>query len=450
MAQFLVTNEAELRLAFEAASTSGRRNTIIFEEDSEIVLTQGLEYTGSGNLILRGNGAELVAGEDFQTYEGAGAELDGFGVALITSRSSANFRIFNLELDGNDGRAQHGFELDVPADAEGVIETSFNGVEVEGFWDHGIHIDDQAGAAGGGGTTQGGKDDLTGANSDASLNVRIINSEIEENGIYADRGSVSDNDGFRVDEGGVGSAVVTIRNSVFVANGADGFELDETRAGRAEVDVDFSVFNDNGAFDLNDTDDGLDVDEAGKGKLVATVRNSVFNGNFDEGLDLDEAGRGNIFVEVENTFANNNGNAKLGGAATDPGGTGIKLSEEQSGNIFAEFINSQANGNDDYGFRLEQFGGGEIDALFEGVWALDNRNDIPGEGGRNGIRLESFANDDGVEPEVLNPVFAEFNTVIATGNGREGLRVDAEPFVAMFRGENIFDFVDFSSTTIFV
>lgn len=448
MALFSVSNEAELRLAFEAASVFGIKNTIVFEED--IVLTEGLEYTGEGNLTLQGNGAALIAGEEFQTYEGVGAGLDGFGVALITSRSSATFRAFDLELDGNEGRAQHGFELDVPADADGVIKTYFDDVEVTGFWDHGIHLDDQAGAAGGGGTTQGGKDDLTGANSDASLFVKIIDSEFALNGIYADRGSVSDNDGVRIDEGGNGYADVIIRDSEFVANGADGFELDETGRGFAMVDVDSSVFNDNGPFDLNDTDDGLDVDEAGRGRLEVSVRNSEINGNFDEGLDLDEAGKGSIFVEVVNTVANNNGNAKLNGLATDPGGTGIKLSEEDQGDIFAEFINSQANGNDDYGFRLEQFGGGEIDALFESVWALDNRNDVPGEGGRNGIRLESFATGDGEESEVLNPVFAEFNTVVAAGNGREGLRVDAEPFTAMFRGENIFDFVDFSSTTILV
>jgi len=168
MARFLVSNEAELRLAFEAASAFGKRNTIVFEEDAEIVLTQGLEYTGLGGLVLEGNGAELVASEEFQTYEGAGADLNGFGVALITSRSSGPFRTFDIALNGNEGRAQHGFELDFPADADGVITTTFNGVAVEGFWDHGIHIDDQAGASGGGGTTQGGKDDLTGANSDAS------------------------------------------------------------------------------------------------------------------------------------------------------------------------------------------------------------------------------------------------------------------------------------------
>lgn len=448
MAKFFVSNEAELQGAFEAANAGGfGLNKIIFAADSTIELTSGLEYTGTGDLILVGNGSEIIASETFQTYEGVSEAVDGKGVALITSRSAGDVKITDLELNGNEGRSQHGFELDVPGDADGVISAKFKGVEVEGFWDHGVHIDDQAGATGQGGDTAGGKDDLTGANSDASLLVKIFDSEIALNGIWED--SVSDSDGFRVDEGRFGDAVVLIKNSEFVLNGADGFELDETGKGFAAADVFRSAFNDNGPFDLNDTDDGLDIDEAGAGRLEVRVRQSEFNGNFDEGLDLDEAGRGSIVIDVQDTFANNNGNAKLNGLATDPGGTGIKLSEEQGGSIFAEFINSQANGNDDYGFRLEQFGGGEIDALFEAVWALDNRNDIPDEGGRNGIRLESFATGDGEEPEVLNPVFAEFNTVVATGNGREGLRVDADVFTAQFDGENLFDFVDFSDTVVF-
>lgn len=448
MAKIFVSNEAELQAAFEAANTGGfDLNKIIFAENSVIELSAGLEYTGTGDLVLQGNGAEIVASDDFEVFEGVSEAVDGKGVALITSRSGGNVKIKDLELDGNQGRSQHGFELDVPGDADGVIKAVFKGVEVEGFWDHGVHLDDQAGATGQGGETAGGKDDLTGANSDASLFVKIFGSEISENGIWDD--SVSDSDGFRIDEGRFGDAFVVIKNSTFVENGADGFELDETGKGFAAADVFRSAFNDNGPFDLNDTDDGLDIDEAGAGRLEVRVRQSEINGNFDEGLDLDEAGRGSIFIEVQDTFANNNGNAKLLGLATDPGGTGIKLSEEDQGNIFAEFINSQANGNDDYGFRLEQFGGGEINALFESVWALDNRNDIPDEGGRNGIRLESFASADGEEPEVLNPVFAEFNTVVATGNGREGLRVDADVFTAQFDGENLFDFVDFSNTVVF-
>ena len=449
MAKFFVSNEVELQEAFEAANAGGfDLNKIIFAEDSVIELTSGLEYTGTGELVLKGNGAEIIASDDFQTFEGVSEAVDGKGVALITSRSAGDVKIKDLALDGNQGRSQHGFELDVPGEADGVIETVFKNVEVAGFWDHGVHLDDQAGATGQGGETAGGKDDLTGANSDASLFVKILGSEISENGIYEGI-SVSDSDGFRIDEGRFGDAFVVIKNSEFVRNGADGFELDETGKGFAAADVFRSVFNDNGPFDLDDTDDGLDIDEAGAGRLQVRVRQSEINGNFDEGLDLDEAGRGSIFLDVEDTFANINGNAKLEGLATDPGGTGVKLSEEGQGNIFADVINSQANGNDDYGFRFEQFDGGEIQASFEAVWALDNRNDIPDEGGRNGIRLESFATGDGEEPEVLNPVFAEFNTVVATGNGREGLRVDADVFTAEFDGENLFDFVDFSNTVVF-
>ena len=402
-------------------------NKIVFEEDSEIRLRNGLEYTGTGKLVLLGNDSELNVRNNFETYADTGvAALDGNGVAMITSSSSADVVIKDLEFDGRSGRAQHAFELDVPGDANGTIKVVLKDVEVEGFWDHGIHIDDQAGATGGGGTTQAGKDDLTGGNSRASLFVKVIDSEFEENGLYGNRGSVSDNDGFRVDEGGRGSAKVVIKESEFEGNGADGFELDETRSGDAIVIVRDSYFNNNGPFDLADTDDGLDVDEAGRGDLIAKIFNTEINGNFDEGLDLDEANNGNLHLVMKNSEANNNGNAKLNGLAEHPGGTGVKLSEEQRGDVIANFNNVEANGNDDYGFRLEQFGGGSVDATFRNVVANNNRNAVPEEGGKNGIRLESYVNpdEDGVE-DVLAPIDALFKNVVALDNGGAGLRFDA-------------------------
>ena len=65
------------------------------------------------------------------------------------------------------------------------------------------------------------------------------------------------------------------------------------------------------------------------------------------------------------------------------------------------------------------------------------------------LRLAVYGPPGTPPAEILNPVFAEFNTVVATGNGREGLRVDADVFTAQFDGENLFDFVDFSNTVVF-
>lgn len=443
MARYLVSNFAQLENAFGQASGNDHSvNKIIFGNEVDIALSSGLEYTGVGKLILEGNGSTVFADEEFEEYDSDDGDLEGKGVALITSRSAADVVIKNLTLDGIEGTAQHGFELDVPGDSEGTINVLLKGVEATGFWDHGIHIDDQAGETGQGGTTQGGKDDTSGANSDASLSVKVIDSLIEGNGVWGDNGSESDNDGLRVDEGGRGFAKVVIKNSEFIDNGADGFELDETGRGRAEVVVRDSKFNNNGPFDLDDTDDGLDVDEAGRGDLIVKVFNTEINGNYDEGLDLDEADAGDLRLVMKNSEANDNGNFDLPGA-TDLGGTGVKLSEEGNGDIITNFKDVVANGNDEYGFRLEQFDGGEVRAQFRDVVANDNDE-------KDGIRIESYETADKEEPEILDPIDVFFKNVVASGNGDEDLQLDGNPLVVAYRGQVDFGFTDFSQTAFFV
>ena len=448
MATFRVRTASELQSALEEASNnSARVNRILIRDDIE--LTNGLIYSGSGRLKIDGDHSSLTAANGFESYsDDSDSSVAGKGVALITSQSSAKVEIKDLVLDGNNGSSQHGFELDVPDGATGTVEVTFKGVEVSGFWDHGIHIDDQSGAPGAGGDSGGGKDDSTGANSDASLLVKVIDSQIIDNGGFEDI-SVSDSDGLRIDEGGEGSAKVIIRRSEFLRNGADGFELDETGTGDAEVIVRDSSFNENGPFDLNDTDDGLDVDEAGDGSLIVDIRNSKINNNKDEGLDLDEAGEGDIRLTMRNSEANFNGNSTVVGA-TDLGGTGVKLSEEDGGDIITNFRRVEANGNDDYGFRLEQFGGGEIDATFRQSSAVNNVND-------DGIRLESYQTADGAEEEIYDPINALFINVVATDNGESALRADGSTGTLSFRGgeysapigENLFDFQDFGGTVMF-
>ena len=119
---------------------------------------------------------------------------------------------------------------------------------------------------------------------------------------------------------------------------------------------------------------------------------------------------------MKKSEANDNGNSTVEGA-TNPSGTGVKLSEEDSGDIITNFLAVNADGNDDYGFRLEQFGGDDIEADFRQSSAIGNVN-------RNGIRLESYQTEDGADLEIYDPIDAVFLDVVATGNGRAGLRVD--------------------------
>ena len=385
----------------EAASESNdKKNTIIIKA-SELTLSEGLVYDGDGDLNLRGDGVNLIANSE--------SGID----SIFSVTSDANVSVSGITFDGNEGAANHGILVDIPEDAEGEINISLRDVTVVDTLDHGFHVNDQTSAAQGGESADG-KDDSTGNDSEASIKLTIVNSSFRNNGGF--EGSVSDSDGARVDEGGIGSVDATIINSEFSGNGADGLEIDETGTGDVTVKVIGSSFDNNGPFDLDDTDDGFDIDEAGDGYLNATVINSTFNGNYDEGLDFDEAGEGSIVMRAVNLEASGNGNAKLDGA-TDLGGTGIKLSEEQAGDIITNFSNIIANMNDDYGIRLEQFGGGEVNSSFTNIETSDNDN-------KNGIRLESYASDDGDEDEVLATLNASFSRITAFGNGKDDLRFD--------------------------
>ena len=72
--------------------------------------------------------------------------------------------------------------------------------------------------------------------SDATVEVTVLGSRFSGNG-NTEGVSVSDNDGLRVNEGGLGDLKLTVRLSVFEENGADGIEVDERGDGDARVDM---------------------------------------------------------------------------------------------------------------------------------------------------------------------------------------------------------------------
>jgi len=435
---YRVSSAKELKEALGSIGNNTRGRGVIFiTEGSEIYLDEPLLYSGFASVEIRSEGALIAASDSFATSAGEGQPL-------ITFNTNADIKIKGIEFDGNNGLAQHAIEVDVPVEAKGTINVVVDNVEVFGMYDHGIHVDDQIGETGQGGDSQAGKDDLAGNNSDASIRVKIINSEIHNNGIYVE--GLSDSDGVRIDEGGKGTANVQIINSDFYANGADGLEIDETGDGDVRLSVIKSTFNNNGPFDLNDTDDGLDVDESGGGSLYAKIIKSEFNYNFDEGLDLDEAGAGSIHLTMIDSEANGNGNGELVGA-TDLGGTGVKLSEEQEGDIYTWLINVEANHNYDYGIRLEQFGGGELDAVIFGGKANSNQN-------KDGVRLESYQSDDGAEIEVLDTINAAVIGFQASSNAESGVQADGLDGLIVVKGgnysgnEEMFKFKDYSGTVV--
>lgn len=289
-----------------------------------IVIESALEYTGDQDLSLDGNGTAIQASGGFAD--------DG----LVISSAGADLRFSRLTVDGNL-KVANGIYVPIPAGQGGTVTVSLQDVSIINSGLFGLHIADQIN------------------NSDASINLSVSNSQIENNGV----GDL-DFDGVRVDEGGIGDIWARITSSSIDGNGGDGLELDERGDGDVDLRVVGSSFNDNGFYNVADLDDGLDVDEAGPGGIIATFGNSSFSNNLDEGLDLDEEDEGSIDVNISNIDADGNKDE------------GVKVSEEGAGGLTVDLSNATAIDGGDDGIQLEEEDGGSLEVFVVNLTAIDN------------------------------------------------------------------------------
>jgi hypothetical protein len=314
---------------------------------SEIALAPGVTSVGARTLSF--TGSQLL------TIDGRGATLSGETLAITGAMHGVVIR--NLTVADAPG---NGIEIDVPAAATGEFEVRLVNVTVTDAVDHGVLVEDQEN------------------NSAAGIVLDVTQSTFTGNGNVAGA-SVSDRDGIRVNEGGMGNIRARIVNSRFTNNGADGVELDEQGAGDVQLEVVGTAFDENGPFDPEDYDDGIDVDEAGDGDIVARFTNATANGNFDQGIDLNENDAGNLDVKLVNVTANGNGaegidleeddDADGGGDLVTEftnveasrnggldGGPGAKIEEDGPGSLMASLTRVTASDNDEAGLSLEQQG----------------------------------------------------------------------------------------------
>ena len=304
----VVETAQELRDAMETGA-----NKIVIKNAGTIEIDQSLVYEGTAPLTIIGGGATIKGTADF---------------TLLEVTKGANLKIRNLHLQGiggfqagDKGVVSKGIFIDVPLDREGTVKLDLTNVTVSDVGYHGVHVSDcvledegdEAGRACGAGN------DATGDGSDASVHVKLKNVVIENVGT-----GVFDGDGFRVDEREKGDILLQAVNSTFVRAGADGGELDEAGDGNVIISVRNSAFNENGDYcagqDVNaptdpkcveeddgelvlDLDDGFDIDEAGDGSIIGTLKNVHLDDNLDEGLDLDEEDEGGFDLNLTNVKA---------------------------------------------------------------------------------------------------------------------------------------------------
>lgn len=390
----LVTNNNDsgagsLRHAIEVKKS---QTIIIPKWVSDIEISNTLNYDSTQKLTIKGHG---------QTVQ------TGLNITMLAITQGADLKISNLNFTGPGNfsisqrgdqgvQAGKGIFIDVRDDQTGRVNLILNNVSVAGVANHGIHVSDcsladDCGAGSGGG----------GEGSPASIMVKFNRVSINDvgNGKF-------DADGLRVDDRGEGGITFYAHKSSFTHVGADGVELDEGNEGDVYAKVSYSNFSHNGGycdpdlleaflpapkkakfaeseevseFDIPpavsgspddscferevdtynsgfieaykfgiDLDDGIDIDEAGEGSLLTSMKHSIISFNLDEGVDFDEEDEGMIWSRYVRTeaFSNND--------------DGYKHSEEGAGSVIGQVNKSSAMDNGGKGFVFEEENEGDL------------------------------------------------------------------------------------------
>ena len=356
-----VSSEAEFVAAVDAANGDPSITEIVFAPNAVIELTDEVRYTGEQDLTLIGRGATLSGAT-------VGADTDTWGSGLFVSESGGDLTVERLTFADS---FNNGLAVFLP-EGSGTVEIVLDQVTVTDAQFHGVLIDGQA-------TTGYNTDDFIHpecedpyfVNSGTSIDITVDRSVITGAGqlvgydISQATGCPQDFDGLRVDQGGDGDLIADLDRSTFDGNLADGVELDEKGDGSVDATVDRSTFNDNGdtiAIDctveefcgddlgeeIEDLDDGFDIDEEDAGDLIVSVSRSEVNDNRDEGMDMDEAGEGSIVGTVTKTEASRNGDEGYKASEADGGDNTADISKsrfEDAGNDQIEVESEDGDGS---------------------------------------------------------------------------------------------------------
>jgi hypothetical protein len=274
--------------------------------------------------------------------------------AGVRASGGGDLRVANLTV--RDAPAE-GIAVLVPADATGIIHVSLFNVDIANNRGHGVLVNDQEDPS----TQDGVQPNPNG--SAASVAVEVINSRFFHNGY-----SVSDRDGLRVNEGGDGDLLITIKHTLASDNGADGVEVDERGAGNVWVDVFASQLLGNGQFDPADLDDGFDIDEYDDGSIQGVIAFTVANGNYEEGFDFNENNAGDLRVDMKQVEASDNREEGVDYEEDDDFAGGGDLV------TVMQRVTTHRNGADDgdAGLKIREKGTGHLDVSLADIEASDN------------------------------------------------------------------------------
>ena len=396
------------------------RRVLFLGHVSKIFLTQKVEFAGAQDLSIVGNGATLDgsrAGGDPAFVASGGGDLS---VASLNVRNSL----------------AEGILVQVPPTATGTVKVSLFNVDIINNSGHGVLVNDQEDPS----TTDGVQPDPDG--SAATVEVSVISCRFIHNGY-----SVSDRDGLRVNEGGDGDLILTVKHSAAEENGADGIEIDERGAGDVRVEMLATRLVGNGPFDPADLDDGFDIDEYNDGSIFANIVFSQSNHNREEGFDFNENNAGDLRVEMQLVSAIGNGEEGIDLEEDDDFGGGgdlvtvmnnivtisngdgadgaLKIREKEAGNLDATLTNILSVNNFGSGiFARESQAGNSVVAITRALVSGNKIADLGEDGfaGGHGIELLESGGGDLTgtvqnSNSAANEAFGVFADETGAGNG---------------------------------
>ncbi len=246
----------------------------IVEANGDASITK-IDFSSRVGTIALAGQPVVFDGPQSLTIDGNRAVLNGAallaGGAAFRSNGGGNLIVSSLTFTRAPGT---GLTVAIPATATGTVKVSLINVTVSDNGSHGVLINDQA--------EYFNDPNSTSPNgSDASVDVLVAVSRFERNGFTA-----LDQDGLRINEGGLGNLRAVVTASRVEGSGGDGIEFDERAAGDVQFGVIGSALDRNGGFDASDFDDRIDIDESGDGSIVGTFLLTSARENFEQGFDL--------------------------------------------------------------------------------------------------------------------------------------------------------------------
>ena len=363
------------RAAVEEANGDPAIDTIMFASPLSVTLLSEVHYTGEQDLVIAGNDSTLTGDcPPAPTWDGG----------LFASYSAAAISLSDISFADS---CNNGLGVFIPEDASGEVAIILNNVSISGSRFHGLYADNQdsTGVYNTDDVPHPDCEDPHPYDSKAGIVLYVTDSHIDVNGTVGLEspapnwiqpepvdcsvdeleltGCPYDFDGIRLDDGGQGGIAAYVRDSSANGNLADGIEYDELDQGNVLSWAWGLEVSDNGETTANpifdcdgenveDLDDGFDIDEEDNGELFAYFENILVVDNRDEGLDLDEAGNGSATVVVDGAMTNGNEDQ------------GVKVDESDNGSLWAILNDVVANGSlSQHGTEFTEEDNGDLDVV---------------------------------------------------------------------------------------